>query len=139
MTQCVNKYFTSGEFPDCLKQANVSRIFKKDDPLDKEHDRPVSILPLLSEGQEKLLYNRLSHYVENNFNVILCGFRKAHSRQHALFKLLQSRQKELDEKGMMATVLMNLFKAHDCIPHDLLMAKLNAYGIDSVGLLLIAD
>ena len=40
---------------------------------------------------------------------------------------------------MVATVLMNLSKAHDCIPHDLLMAKLNAYGIDSVGLLFIAD
>ena len=88
---------------------------------------------------EKLLYNRLSDYVENIFNVILCGFRKAHSTQHALFKLLQSWQKELDEKGMVATVLMDLSKAYDCIPHDLLIAKLNAYGIDSVGLLLISD
>ena len=126
----------SGELPDCLKQANVSPIFKKDDPLDKENYRPVSILPLLSKEYEKLLYNRLSDYVEN---VILCGFRKAHSTQHALFKLLQSWQKELDEKGMVATVLMDLSKAYDCIPHDLLIAKLNAYGIDSVGLLLISD
>ena len=135
----MNKSFTSGEFPDCLKQANVSPIFKKDDPLDKENYRPVSILPLLSKVYEKLLYNRLSDYVENIFNVILCGFRKAHSTQHALFKLLQSWQKELDEKGMVATVLMDLSKAYDCIPHDLLIAKLNAYGIDSVGLLLISD
>ena len=52
-------------FPDCLKQANVSPIFKKDDPLDKENYRPVSILPLLSKVYEKLLYNRLSDYVEN--------------------------------------------------------------------------
>ena len=128
LTQCINKSFTSGEFPDCLKQANVSPIFKKDDPLDKENYRPVSILPLLSKVYEKLLYNRLSDYVENIFNVILCGFRKAHSTQHALFKLLQSWQKELDEKGMVATVLMDLSKAYDCIPHDLLIAKLNAYG-----------
>ena len=78
-------------------------------------------------------------YVENIFNVILCGLRKVHSTQHALFKLLQSWQKELDEKGMVATVLMDLSKAYDCIPHDLLIAKLNAYGIDSVGLLLISD
>ena len=39
----------------------------------------------------------------------------------------------------MATVLMDLFKSYDCIPHDLLIAKLNAYVIDSVGLLLISD
>ena len=134
LTQCVNKSFASGEFPDCLKQANVSPIFKKDDPLDKENYRPVSILPLLSKVYEKLLYNRLSDYVEKIFNVILCSFRKAHSTQHALSKLLQSWQKELDEKGMVATVLMDLSKAYGCIPHDLLIAKFSGYGIDSVGL-----
>ena len=48
-------------------------------------------------------------------------------------------QKELDEKGMVATVLMDLFKPYDCIPHDLSIAKLTAYGIDSVGLLLISN
>ena len=48
-------------------------------------------------------------------------------------------KKELDEKGMVATVLMDLLKAYDCILHELLIAKLNAYGIDSVGLSLISD
>ena len=49
LTKCVNRSFASEEFPDCLKQANVSPIFKKDEPLDKENYRPVSILPLLSK------------------------------------------------------------------------------------------
>ena len=71
LTQCISKSFTSGEFPDCLKQANVSSIFKKDDPLYKENYRSVSILPLLSKVYEKLLYNRLSDYVEYIFIVIL--------------------------------------------------------------------
>ena len=31
LTQCINKSYASGEFPDCLKQANVSLLFKKDD------------------------------------------------------------------------------------------------------------
>ena len=74
LTQCINKSFTSREFSDCLKQANVSPIFKKDDPLHKENYRPVSILPLLSKAYEKLIYNRLPDYVEHIFNVILCGF-----------------------------------------------------------------
>ena len=115
LTQFVNKSFVSGEFPDCLKQANVSPVFKKGYPLDMENYRPVSILPLLSKVYEKLLYNRLSDHVENTFNVILCGFRKARSPQHTLFKLLQPWQKELDENGMVATVLMNMSKVYDCM------------------------
>ena len=118
LMQCVSKSFASGEFPDCLKQVNVSPTFKKDDPLDKENYRSVSILPLLSEVFEKLLYNRLSDHVENIFNVILCSFRKAHSTKHALFKLLQSWKKDLDEKGMVATILMDLSKTYDCYMFD---------------------
>ena len=139
MKQCVNKSFACGEFLDCLKQANVSPIFKKDDPLDNENYRPASILPLLSKKYEKFLYNQLFHHVENIFNVILCNFRKAHSTQRALFKLLQSWQEELDEKSIAATVLMDLSKAYEYIPHDLFIAKLNSYGIESMGLLLISD
>ena len=43
------------------------------------------------------------------------------------------------KKGMVATVLMDLSKPYDCIPHDPLLAKLNAFGVDSVGLLLVSD
>ena len=74
LTQCVNKSFAKGEFPDCLKQANISPIFNKDDPLNKENCGPVSILSLLLKVYEKLLHNRLSDYVENIFNVILWCF-----------------------------------------------------------------
>ena len=124
-------YFASGEFPDCLKQNNVLPIFKKDEPLGKENCRPIIILPLLFNVYEKLLYNRLSDHVENIFNPIRCAFRKVHRTQHELFKLLQSWQKQLDKKGMVATVLINFFKAYDSIRHDLLIAKLNVYGKSS--------
>ena len=140
LADCVNKSFENGAFPDCLKEANVSPIFKKDDPLDKENYRPVSILPLLSKVFEKLIYKQLSNYAESFLSSILCGFRKAHNtQQHALFKLLHSWQKELDQKGFVVTILMDLSKAYDCIPHDLVIAKLESYGIDKIGLSLILD
>ena len=121
LMHCVNKFFVSGEFPDCLKQVNSSPIFNKDDSLDKESYRP-SILPLISKVYEKLLYNRLYDHVENIFNVILGSFRKARSAQYALLKLLQSWQKGLDENSMVATLLMDLPKTYDCIVHDFLIA-----------------
>ena len=71
-------------------------------------------------------------------NHILSGFRKAHSTQHTFFKLLQSWQKKLDN-GFVGTVLMDLSKAYDCIPHELLIAKLKCYGIDNESLRLLLD
>ena len=57
------------------------------------------------------------------------GFRKAHSRQCGLFRLLQKWREELDSGGYVGTTLMDLSKAYDCL-HDLLIAKLEAYGLD---------
>ena len=69
----------------------------------------------------------------------LCGFRKAHSTEDALFKLLQALQEELDKSVFVGTILMDLSKAYDCLPHDLLVAKFEAYGIDTTGLNLIQN
>ena len=54
LANCINKFFETGIFPDCLKETNVTPIFKKDDPLDIENYHPVSILPLLFKGATKL-------------------------------------------------------------------------------------
>ena len=139
LTNCINKSIETGYFPDSLKEANITPIFKKDDLLDKSNYRPVSILPLISKVFERLIYNQLSEYTESFLNHILCGFRKAHSTQHALFKLLQSWQKELDNGGFVGTILMDLSKAYDCIPHELLIAKLKCYGLDNGSLRLLLD
>ena len=57
LTNCKNKSIETGYFPDSLKEANITPIFKKDDPLDKSNYRPVSILPLISKVFERLIYN----------------------------------------------------------------------------------
>ena len=64
---------------------------------------------------------------------------KARNTLHALFKSLYSWQKELDQKEFVGTILMDLPRAYDCIPHDLLIAKLECYGIDKIGLSLTLD
>ena len=55
-------------------------------------------------------------------NKLLCGFRKVHSTQHGLFKLLHNWQKELDNSGFIGTILMNLSEMYDCLPRDLVIA-----------------
>ena len=72
-------------------------------------------------------------------NKILCGFRKANSTQHALFRILQAWQNELDNSGNEGTILMDLSKPFDCIPHGLLRAKLEAYGLNKISLNIVFD
>ena len=74
----------------------------------------------------------------NRFKILLIRFylqnsavfRKGHSTQHALLNFLKNWRKCLDKSGIVGTVPMDLSKAYDCLPHDLLLAKLSAYNFD---------
>ena len=79
------------------------------------------------------MYDQLYEYIEHFLNQLLCGFRKAHSTQHALFRLLQKWQKELDSGGFIGTILTELSKAYDCLPNYLLIAKLEAKVLTMAG------
>ena len=99
----------------------------------------MNVLSLLSKVFERLLYDQLSQYLEKYFDTLLCGFRKAHSTQHALFKLVQLWKEELGKSAFVGTILMDLSKAYDCLLWGLwhLKPKFEAYGIDRNGLNLI--
>ena len=114
-------------------------MYKKLDPSDNANYRPVSVLPLLSKVFERIIYDQLYEYLENFLNELLCGSRKAHFMQHALFRLIQKWQAELDSGSYVGTILMDLSKAYDCLSHDLLIAKLEAYGLDVGSLNFLLD
>ena len=65
------------------------------------------------------------------------GFREKHSTQHALFQLIKDIENWLDESKYVEMILMDLSKAYDCMPYDLLLAKMEAYGIDKKSLNLL--
>ena len=74
LKNCINQSIETYNFSDRLKTANITPLFKKDDPLDKLNYIPVSILPLLSKVYEKLTYNQLYEFAENILNSIICVF-----------------------------------------------------------------
>ena len=134
---CTNDSLLRGSFPDSLKPGNITLVQKNDEPTDMKNCRPASVLPLLLKIFERLIDNQLNEYLKQSLNSLRCGFRKAHSTKHAPFRLLQEWQKELDKSGFVGTILMDLSKAYDCLPHDLLIAKFEAYGIGKSGLNLL--
>ena len=126
-------------FPRQVKVADVIPVFKKEDPNNKANYRPISLLPIISKIFERVLFEQIEKFSEKILSPKLCGFRKGHSTQHALLNLLKNWQKTLDKSGVIGTVLIDLSKAYDCLPHDLLIAKLSAYGFKDSATSLISD
>ena len=126
----INLFIAAGNFVYDFQQADVRLFYKKDGRTDKSNYRPISILSNVSKIRERSLYNQLYDYFDKNiFSKYQCGFRKSFSTQHALLVMLEKMKITRDRKGFCAAILTDLSKAFDCICHDLLIAKLNAYGL----------
>ena len=88
LTDCINSAILNGKFPSELKMADVIPILKKDDPFERSNYRPISLLPSLPKVYEKLIYQQLNTFFENELSRFLCGFRSRYSTQHALLNLI---------------------------------------------------
>ena len=115
---------------ESLKLAEVAPVYKKNDKKDKSNYRPISILSNISKIYERCIQTQLNEYFANFLSKFQCGFRQGFSAQHCLLVMIEKLRKIRDEKGVFAAVLTDLSKAFDCIPHQLLIAKLSAYGFD---------
>ena len=139
----IAKYFNnslkSEKFPNCLKLASNTPVFKKNAPASKNNYRPVSVLPVISKTFERLICNQLSAFFEEIFSKFQCGFRKGYSTQHCLLMMLESWKEAVDKNKAFGALMTDLSKAFDCLSHDLLIAKLHAYGIDLSSLKLLQD
>ena len=118
-----------GVFLNELKQADIKPIYQNESRNEKENYRPLSILPNLSKIFERCMYDQLKDHFDKLLSKYQCGFRKGFSTQHCLLAMIEKLRKSLDSGGSSAALLTDLSKAFDCLPHDLLIAKLHAYGI----------
>ena len=77
------------------------------------------------------MFKQISEYFEKSFlSKYQCGFRKGFSAQHCLVSMLEKWKSATDNKKSFGALLTDLSKAFDCLSHDLLIAKLNAYGFN---------
>ena len=106
LSGCMKDALSRGILSDSIQLANITPVYKQDKVTDKEIYRLVSVLLLFSKIFEKVIYDQLCQYLEKYLNSLLCGFQKAHSTQHALFKPLQAWKEELNKSGIVRTIFM---------------------------------
>jgi len=139
ITDLINKSIKTSEFPEKLKEAQVVPCFKKNNTLDKSNYRPVSILPFISKFFERAIYDQLIVYFNNIFHPSLSAFRSGYGCQTALLKVVEDWKEALDNNKYVAAILMDLSKAFDCLPHNLLIEKLKTYGLSEKALKLLSN
>ena len=135
----INKSLEEGLFPSNLKHANITPLLKKEN-LDKEilkNYRPVSNLPFLSKVIEKIVAARLRTHLE--VNKLWCkmqsAYRPFHSTKSALLCVQNDILSSINNRNMVALVLLDLSAAFDTIDHEKILYHLETrFGINGTAL-----
>ena len=135
----INVCFETGIFPNSLKKAIVLPLYKKDCPDLMSNYRPISILPKLSKIIEKCIKSRLVHYFTRNnlFNSVQFGFLAEKSTQDAILHLTEKVYKNLHDKLSTLAVYIDFSKCFDTLNRDILLKKLEIYGVRGLPLKLL--
>ncbi len=131
LASLINHSIDKGIFPDALKIAKILPIYKSGDRSSITNYRPISLLNTFSKIYEKVILNRLDDFL-NKHKILYegqFGFRKNHSTQLAIISYLDHITAALDKNEHSISLFIDLSKAFDTINHNILLKKLDSYGI----------
>ena len=125
MANIINKDIDLNCYSENAKIADARPIFKKDERTEVKTYSLVSLLNIFSK-----IYERFFTFLFF-LSEIISAYRKTYSTNHVL---IENWKKSLDQNKFAAANFMDLSMALNCIPHDLLIAKMHAYEFSSEGL-----
>ena len=128
----INCSIASGICPDMSKLAKVIPVYKnKGENYVFSNYRPISMLPVFSKIIEKLIYNKIFSFLVR-YDILYksqYGFRKGHNTTQATLDFLQTIEKAMKENELAIGIFCDLSKAFDTLDHEILLSKLDHYGI----------
>ena len=136
LTYIFNLSISTGVVPSSLKLARVIPVFKKGENTVLGNYRPISLLTCLSKVLEKLVFIRTTKFINmhNLFYPLQFGFREKHNTTHALLTMINKIANGIDAYEHTVGVFLDFSKAFDTINHDILLYKLDYYGIRGIAL-----
>ena len=120
-----NKSMLQGKFPDSVKLADVSPLYKSKDQNECTNYRPISLLLTISKLLEKIMYKRTYNFLEQTGQLYNSqyGFRTSHSCENAVSELLAEIIKGNQEGLYTVSIFLDLSKAFDTLEHEVLLKK----------------
>ena len=132
LTLVFNKSLSEGVVPEDWKIANVTAIFKKGSVTSPGNYRPVSLTSIICKMLESIIRDKVMEFLDGN-NLLSedqHGFRSGRSCVTQLLEIMEIWTSMLDEGGGIDVVYLDFLKAFDSVPHQRLLKKIKAYGID---------